>query len=197
MRSVRCSPWLLYALALGVVNCSDNSSIAAPSDPPALQFSAGKAPPQSGPNVARIPFATSIVFSGFDTEIAVAVGFDEPFEEHCADFTSATQLGTTQLVFTPPGPVHLRGSGHDVDVIVFAFDEPVFDNCLLVGAPVVATGTAHFTGVFNPRQGSGAVHGIVDLTAGGQARLLVTTQTHFAADGSIVFDNTEIRLTPI
>jgi hypothetical protein len=197
MRSVR---WFLYPLiaaVLGLPSCSEQASIAAPDDAPAAQFSAGEAPAQSGPNVFRIPFATAIVFSGFDTEIAVAVGFDEPFDEHCGDFTSATQPGTTQIVVPPSEQVHLRGSGRDASVIVFAFNGPVFDNCLLVGAPVVATGTAHYNGVFNAHQGAGTVHGIVELAGGGQARLLVTVETHFGADGSIVFDHTRIRLTPI
>ncbi len=70
-------------------------------------------------------------------------------------------------------------------------------NCLLVGAPVVASGTAHLTGGIVGRQASMTLHGIVDLVGGGQARLFVTTITHFGPDGSIVFDHTRIRLTPL
>jgi hypothetical protein len=45
--------------------------------------------------------------------------------------------------------------------------------------------------------GTGIVHAVVQLATGGQARLLATTITHFAADGSIVFDHTRITLTPL
>jgi hypothetical protein len=70
-------------------------------------------------------------------------------------------------------------------------------NCALVGVPVVASGTAHLTFIINARQAGATVHGVVDLATGGQARLLVTTRIHFAADGSIVFDHTRITLTPL
>jgi len=108
------------------------------------------------------------------------------------------QPASTQIVITPPGGFHQKQSGQDVRMVVFEFEGPFLGpDCLLVGAPVLASGTAHLIFAINGRQGIATVHGVVDRTSGGQARLLVTTITHFAADGSIVFDHTRILLTPL
>jgi len=196
MRSVRLAVSLLLPVVL-LASCADSTSVTVPADTQTPQFDAANAPSQSGPNVFRIPF-TTVVFSGFETEFAVAAGFDEPFADHCTDFESPNQPGRTQIVANPQN-VHFNDSGRDVNVLVFAFGGPFFgpDNCALVGVPVVAGGTAHLTFRVNARQGGATVHGIVDLASGGQARLLVTTETHFAADGSLVFDHTRITLTPL
>jgi hypothetical protein len=196
MLSMRLSAWPLFASVLLVASCSESNPVAAPDDLPTAQFSAANAPAQSGPNVFRLGFA-AVVLSGFDTDLAVAVGFNEPFADHCNDFESANQPGRTQIVLPPSGGINFKASGQDVSVLVFAFSGAVFDNCLLVGAPLVASGTAHTNGGFGPRQGSSTLHGVVDLVGGGQASLLVTSITHFAPDGSIVFDHTRIRLTPL
>jgi hypothetical protein len=187
-------PLLLPVVLLA--SCADSGKVTAPPDRPTPNFDPANAPPQSGPHVFRLRFA-SVVFSGFETELAVAVGFDEPFADHCDDFESSNQPGSTQINITPPGDFHLKESGQDVSVLVFAAEGPVFDNCQLVGAPVVTSGTAHGTFTIAGRQGAATVHGVVDLASGGQARLLVTTITHFAADGSVVFDHTRITLTPL
>jgi hypothetical protein len=184
----------LVCTAVLLGSCADSST--APVETQSPQFSAANAPSQSGPNVFRFPFF-AVVFSGFETELAVATGFNAPFADHCGDTPSPGQPGSAQIVLTPPGGFHLKDSGRDVSVLVFAFEGPVFDNCLLVGAPVVASGTAHLTFTVAGRQTAATVHGVVDLASGGQAGLLVTTITHFGADGSIVFDHTRIRLTPL
>jgi len=196
MHSARLFSWSVLASLTLLTSCTDSDPLATSDDTPAAQFSAANAPSQSGPHVFRLGFA-AVVFSGFDTELAVAVGFNEPFADHCDDFESPGQPGRTQIVLPPSGGINFKASGDDVNVIVFAFSGPVFDNCLLVGAPVVATGTAHTNGGFTVHHGGSTLHGVVDLVGGGQARLLVTSQTHFAPDGSIVFDNTTIRLTPL
>ena len=196
MRSVRLILPLLLPVIL-LASCSDSGQVTAPVEARKPNFDPGSAPPDtSGRNVFRFPFV-DVVFSGFETTLAVAAGFAEPFADHCADFFSPNQPGSSLTVFTPPGGFHQKDFGRDVSVLVFAFDEPVFDNCLLVGAPVVATGTAHLTFIINGHEGGATVHGVVELASGGQARLLVTTHTQFAADGSIKFDHTRIRLTPL
>jgi hypothetical protein len=179
-----------------LASCGDTSQVTAPVETHKPSFDPGSPPDTSGPNVFRFPFF-AVVFSGFETELAVATGFNAPFADHCGDTPSPGQPGSAQIVLTPPGGFHLKDSGRDVSVLVFAFEGPVFDNCLLVGAPVVASGTAHVTFTVGPRQTAATVHGVVDLASGGQAKLLVTTITHFGADGSLVFDHTRIRLTPL
>jgi len=196
MRSVRLILPVLFPVIL-LASCTDSGQVTAPVEARKPNFDPGSAPPDtSGRNVFRFPFF-AVVLSGFESELAVAAGFNAPFADHCGDAPSPGQPGSAQIVLTPPGGFHLKDSGRDVSVLVFAFEGPVFDNCVLVGAPVVASGTAHLNFTVSGRQLKTTVHGIVDLTSGGQARLLVTTITHLAADGSIVFDHTRIRLTPL
>jgi hypothetical protein len=175
--------------------------------PPRPPLAAATAPSQSGPNVVRFPFAPGVL-SGPDAELAVAVGFENPFADHCADFVSPGQPGSTQIVLTPPGGLQAQQSGHDLNVVVFQFAGVVGDYCLdLVGAPVVATGTANLTLtsndlVFGGLAGPGAhgvqvtIHGVVDLASGGQARLFATTHVLVRPNGS-GFDHTRIVLTPL
>jgi len=196
MRSGRFALSLLLPIGL-LGSCADSTSVTVPAETQTPQFEAANAPSQSGPNVFRLPFIT-VSYSGFETDLAVAVGYDEPFADHCADLESPNQPGGTQIVVTPPGGFHSKESGQDVSVLVFEFHGPVIgDNCQLVGAPVVASGTAHLTFTINGHEGGATVHGVVDLASGGQARLLVTTHTQFAPDGSIKFDHTRITLTPL
>jgi hypothetical protein len=164
---------------------------------PTLPALATKAPPTSGPNVVRGPFSPGVL-SG-DAGLAVAVGFEEPFADHCADLESPDQPGSTQVVFTPPGGFHVKQSGHGLSVTVYEFEGVLTGNvCELVGAPVVATGTANFT--LTVGGGTGAenavviIRGVVDLTSGGQARLLATTHVLIRPDGSFAFDHTRISL---
>jgi hypothetical protein len=76
-----------------------------------------------------------------------------------------------------------------------------------VGAPLVATGTVFakqtLNQVFVPGPGPGSlvvvvtVHGIVDLTAGGQARLHGSPRFVIRPDGTLVKDQELVTLTPL
>jgi hypothetical protein len=189
---------LASALFLG---CSDQPD---PAEPYATSldptFDAANAPPAAGPIVVRGPFQPGVL-SG-DVQYAVAVGFEEPFAAHCNDLESPNQPGSTQIVFSPSGRVHIRGSGKSVNVRVYEFPGAIGAICDLVGTPLVATGNVDFnlTVVDGP---PGAVHvgakfrGVVDLVGGGQARLHATGFTLIKPDGSFAFDHVRIILRPL
>jgi hypothetical protein len=97
-------------------------------------------------------------------------------------------------------------------VVVFEYGAGiVVDPCVLVGAPVVATGTVKYTfrvsdlgdiyGLNLGGPGSTSIHetveGIVDLTGGGQARLFGKVRTLWGPDNSLRFDEERVRLTPL
>lgn len=184
-----------------ILGCGDQP---APTEPYAAKlettFVAANAPPASGPIVVRGPFGPGVL-SG-DVQYAVAVGFEEPFAAHCNDLESPNQPGSTQIVFSPSGRVHIKGSGKSVNVRVYEFPGVAGANCDLVGAPLVATGTVDFN--LTVVDGApGAVHvgvkfsGVVDLVGGGQARLHATGFTLIKADGSFAFDHVRIILRPL
>jgi hypothetical protein len=76
--------------------------------------------------------------------------------------------------------------------------------CLLTEAPLVASGTVRVRSLVTDATGSGpgatAIHatvqGIVDLTSGGEARLLATGRVVITPDGSLHFDVEHVQLTP-
>ena len=190
---------LVFALAV-LAACAKDT-------PTTPSLAAANAPPTSGPNVIRGPFGPGTI-SGADEELTVAVGFEEPFAEHCADLESPNQPGSAQLVFTPSGGSHFRQSGQDLNVVVFEFAGLSTDACEdLVGAPVVATGTARLSLASNDLVGGGTgpgadvvsvtLNGVVNLVSGGRARLHVTTVTLLKPDGTFAFDHVRIALRPI
>jgi hypothetical protein len=203
MRSMRFLQAALGSLLL--VSCADSGQVMAPPETlnPALD-AGGKGPPASGPNVIRGPTLPGVLF---DEELAVAVGFEEPFADHCADLESPGQPGSTQLVFTPSGGVHGKQGAHEVNLIVYDLNEPFGNPCDLVAAPVLASGTGSFTLTTTDLAFGGSapgadqvrvtIHGVLDLTTGGQARLLASTHVLLKPDGSFAFDHTRIRLTPL
>ena len=78
----------------------------------------------------------------------------------------------------------------------------VANACAFAGAPLVGTGTGKFT--FNVQDsGPGAlvihatVQGIVDLVAGGQARVFATARVTVLPDATLLFDDEVVRLTPL
>ena len=204
-RRLYSAPWLMAAgLAIA---CADANVPTMPPSSSAPDFAAANAPPESGPNVVRGPFLPTIIFA-FDGELVVAIGYEEPFAEHCADFISPNQPGSGQIVFTPAGGAHFRQSGRNLNVVVFQFAGEVGDICEdLANAPVVATGTGDLTAASNDLifggtspgadQAVGTVNGVVTLTSGGQARLHVSVVTLFKPDGSFAFDHARIVLRPI
>jgi len=73
----------------------------------------------------------------------------------------------------------------------------------LAGAPIIATGTGKATfEALAPRPGAAlvahvTVQGVVDLVSGGQARVLGTARVTVLPDGTLLFDEERVTLTPI
>jgi hypothetical protein len=182
---------LAAALALG---CGDAPRLTAPGDPTA-----------PSPSVERFIHLDAFVLGGDPSNpLALQVGYDAGVtaEEICAG-PAGLPNGLGQLILTPPGGALLHGSGQDVNLVVYEFGGgPVTDPCQLVGAPVVGTGTGNFTYNILTLSNGGFVahitaHGIVDLVSGGQARLFATARVTVRPDGTLLFDEEQVRLTPV
>jgi len=111
-----------------------------------------------------------------------------------------------QVILLPTGGVQLRVSGKSINLVVLEFGGgPVTDVCqlALAGAPIIATGTGKATfEALAPRPGAAfaahvTVQGIVDLVSGGQARVLGTARVTVLPDGTLLFDEERVTLTPI
>jgi hypothetical protein len=91
----------------------------------------------------------------------------------------------------------------DANLVVYQYGGGLLtDICQLVGSAVVGTGTGRFTQLleFADPLGATAVHvtvrGTIDLVAGGQARVFGTERVTILPDGTLLFDEVRIRLTP-
>jgi hypothetical protein len=187
---MRCSFLLPLGGAL-VLGCADQQS---PTASPAPSFRA-----------EHVTLGTAIFFGGDPTNpLVVTAGYEAGITpaDVCAGNGGIPQ-GVGKGVLTPPGGFHGHTFGRDVNLVVFAFGGgPVTDACQLIGAPLVATGTGKFT--FNVEDsGPGAtvlhatVQGVVDLASGGQARVFGTARVTILPDGTLLFDEERVRLTPI
>jgi hypothetical protein len=138
--------------------------------------------------------------------VAMMVGYDAGAtpEDVCNDpFGQGLNL-IGQIIFLPQGGVQLRVSGKDINLVVLEFgDGPVTDICQLNDAPIIATGTGKATlESLAPKPGAAfaahvTVQGIVDLVSGGQARVLGTARVTVLPDGTLLFDEERVRLTPL
>ena len=206
MRSPRL---LLFPLPfVAVVACTDSQRVTTPSETLAPSFATGKGPPtSSGPNVIRDPAAPNVLSLGGDpaNPLAVIAGLEGPVADFCSSVGAPISSHVVQLVFPPSGRVQFKVSGHEVAIQVFDYGAGIVtDTCQLVGAPVVATGTGTVRlGIQSAGGGPGGtsihatVRGIVDLTIGGQARLLATAQVVVRPNGSLVIDKERVTLTPL
>ncbi len=201
MRSARFAFSLLFPV--GLLACTDSHRVTAPSEASLPEFDAKGPPSASGPNVVRGPGPNVLALGGDPANpLAVIAGFAEPVADFCAS-GGPVSTHDFQLVFPPAGRVQLAVSGREVAVQVFAYGGGIVSNhCQLIGAPVIATGTGTVRlGAHNGGPGGTTIHatvrGIVDLTSGGQARLLATAQVTIRPDGSPVIDNERVTLTPL
>jgi hypothetical protein len=142
------------------------------------------------------------------TSLVVQAGWEAGITaaDLCADLTGGVeetgQKG--QVVFPPPGGVHLHTSGTDANIVVYEFGGGIVtDICQqLVPAPIVGTGTGHFTSQLQIAASGTTVsrvtvQGTIDLATGGQARLFATGRVTILADGTQLFDEERVRLTPL
>jgi hypothetical protein len=183
---------LTSALALG---CGDQPQLTAPGDLP-------------NPSLAAERFIHLDAFLlGGDpgNPLALQAGFDAGLtaEDICAGDFGEGPHGLGQIVLTPSGGALLHSLGRDVNLVVYEFGAgPVTDGCQLVGAPVVGTGTGNFNyTVLATGHGAFTVHvtlqGTIDLVSGGQAGVFGTARVTVLPDGTLLFDEERVRLTPL
>ena len=188
----------LAVCAAALLGCSESAPVTGPPEVPNPAFAPAA--------VDRSVVLDAIFASGPPNNLAVRVG-SEDTELACTgqDIIFSPQRG--QGVFTSPGIANFHSFSQEAFVEVFDFaGTGGFAGtgfCDVFGAPLLATGTVKFTiTVHLPGEETGVVsahvtvNGIVDLSAGGQARLHATAQLVADASG-IVVDQTQIRLTPI
>jgi hypothetical protein len=193
---------------VAVAACTDSQRGTTLTEPLGPSYAAGKGPPDtSGPHVIRDPAAPNVLSLGGDpaNPLAVVAGLEGPVADFCSAAGAAISSHVVQLVFPPSGRLQFKVSGHEVAIQVFDYGAGIVtDTCQLVGAPVVATGTGTVRlGIHSAAVGPGGtsihatVRGIVDLTSGGQARLLATAQVVVRPNGSLVIDKERVTLTPL
>jgi hypothetical protein len=169
------------------------------------------APPTSGPHVQRgVPLAVG-VGPDPETHLVLLAGFGEPLTaancEHPENIPLSGEL-TQQQVSTPAGREQFTTPRQEVEVLVTLVEEPPTSFCdLVVGVPIIATGTATATwgeknvpppGELGPGAGTLHItfHGVINLATGGQARLFARGKALFR-NGEFVSGIDIVRLTPL
>ena len=176
-------------------------------------------PKAASPAVGAMVFDTDLVplvWGGDPRDgLAVAVGYEQTVAQICADPNGDHPLspGSGIGVVTPAGGIPITAMTREAYVIVYQYGGGVVTNpcAQLIAAPILATGRVTYTvstsdalDILSPGAGgpgAAIVHavaeGVVQLTAGGDARLAATLRLVFGADGSLVFDEERVRLTPM
>jgi hypothetical protein len=108
-----------------------------------------------------------------------------------------------QGIVTPPGGFVFNVKARDVSLVVYEFGDGIVSNiCQLVGATVLGTGSANYSSE-GAITGQGAIvfhitlQGVIDLVSGGQARVNATARVTILPDGTLLFDEERVRLTPL
>jgi hypothetical protein len=108
--------------------------------------------------------------------------------------------GATRIVATPSGAVHVRDELHQATIVFY--EGATGDVCELASHPVLGRGTGnlHFT-VKNGVNGSTSIQatfgGILDLVAGGRARMLGVGNIVIDALGNLTIHEDHFELKPI
>ena len=135
-----------------------------------------------------------LVWVGFETGVTNADICSGIPENHPLSANSIAHV-----VFPPSGAFLAASHGRDVPVLVYEIEGDICDG---VGETLIASGTArfHFSDKHHTDgriiQNSG-VRGIIDLVAGGRVLLAVKSPFYLLPDGSVKFDKTDIKLTPL
>jgi hypothetical protein len=158
----------------------------------------------AGPSLARADVIRTSVGFGITepgNPLLVWVGFEEGvlIDDICSGPPPLSPNSIAHVVFPPSGAFLAASHGQDVPVLVYEFDGDICDG---VGESLIASGTARFH--FSHREltngriiDNSGVRGTLDLVAGGQALLVVTSPFYALPDGSVKFDKTRITLTPL
>ena len=155
----------------------------------------------------HVPVFSPVLLGGDPSNpLAVQAGYEAGLtaEDICPDTGEHVDPNSQgKAHFTPSDGVHISVSARDVSLVVYDFGEGIVtDICQLVGAPVLGTGSGKYStqlGVSGP--GATVLHitvqGIIDRVSGGQARVLATAQVTILPDGTLLFDEERVRLTPL
>jgi hypothetical protein len=178
-----------------------------PGDPSnALDPASSAAPaPSAGTAALKVP---NNYFLIFDTDPArnytTTIGLVSPVSDLGICGGSGPELfdggGSTQIVTTPAGAVHVRDELHQATIVFY--EGATGDVCELATHPVLGTGRGnlHFT-VKDRANGSETVQatfgGILDLAGGGRARMLGVGNIVFDAFGNVTVHEDHFSLKPI
>jgi hypothetical protein len=161
--------------------------------------------PSLGATVLQIPNDYFLIFdSDPDRDYTTTFGLVSPVSDLNACGGSGPEVfdggGTTRIVATPSGAVHVRDELHQATIVFYG--GATGDVCELATHPVLARGRGnlHFT-VKNGVNGSTSVQatfgGILDLAAGGRARMLGVGNIVFDLFGNLTIHEDHFDLKPI
>ena len=176
--------------------CAGAPDATAPAEP---------APPSLG--AERVVVVNAFQMGGDPSNpLALQVAFDADLtaQDICTgNFSPDQNQGSGQAILTPSGGLLQHSSGREVDLVLYQFGEgPVTGPCDLVGAPVLGIGTGKFTFPFVVAPGGTivahvTVQGTVALLSGGHVRVLGTARVTVLPDGTLLFDEERVVLTPL
>ena len=161
--------------------------------------------PSLGATVLKIPNDYFLILdSDPDRDYTTTFGLVSPVSDLNACGGSGPEVfdggGTTRIVATPSGAVHVRDELHQATIVFY--EGATDDVCELATFPVLARGRGnlHFT-VKNGVNGSTSVQatfgGILDLAAGGRARMLGVGNIVFDQFGNLTIHEDHFELKPI
>jgi hypothetical protein len=172
-------------------------------DPTASKnFTNGPATP--GPLILRLsePDWFVFLFPDLEAQLTASVGMVERFSEFCEPAPITIPTEDLQLLFSPTGRLALLLQGREMPVIIYAgaINGSIEDYCAqLATAPIVARGTAHI--VFNHHDlrteasNGYRAQGVVQFTAGGQARFNGVVKFVTTPDGNTRLLVSQVNLT--
>jgi hypothetical protein len=161
--------------------------------------------PSLGATVLKIPNDYFLIFDDVpDRNYTATFGLVSPVSDLDVCGGSGPEVfdggGTTRIVATPSGAVHVRDELHQATIVFY--EGATGDVCELATHPVLARGSGnlHFT-VKNGANGSTSVQatfgGILDLVAGGRARMLGVGNIVFDRFGNLTIHEDHFDLKPI
>jgi hypothetical protein len=161
--------------------------------------------PSLGATVLKIPNDYFLIFDDVpDRNYTATFGLVSPVSDLDVCGGSGPEVfdggGTTRIVATPSGAVHVRDELHQATIVFY--EGATGDVCELATHPVLARGSGnlHFT-VKNGANGSTSVQatfgGILDLVAGARARMLGVGNIVFDLFGNLTIHEDHFDLKPI
>lgn len=195
---MRCAHVVVPVALAVLLSCQPTDDPAAPGDP----VSPSAPAPSFGAAAFKIPFNFFFVFDP-DRGYSATFGLVSPVGDASECGGSAPVYdggGTEQIVQTPSGAFHVRDDMHRATIVLY--EGATGDPCELATHPVIGRGQGnlHWT-VKALVDGSTTLQatfgGIIDLTAGGQARMLGVGNVRFDALGNLIIHEDHFELKPI